>query len=206
MAIGIIGKKIGMTQIYSDEGVVIPVTIIEAGPCAVVQKKTVEKNGYSALTLGFSEKKPEKLSRPLQGQFKKLNGKAFSILKEFRTEDVDQYEIGDQITVEVFGLGELVKVSGVSKGKGFAGNIKRWGFSRGPMTHGSKFHRAQGSTGMSANPSKVFKGTKMPGHLGSKKTTVKNLEIVDKKNQENILFIKGAISGGKNGIIKICKL
>jgi large subunit ribosomal protein L3 len=206
VAIGLIGKKIGMTQIYSSDGNVVPVTVIEAGPCAVVQKKTVERDGYPALQLSFKEIAPAKLTKPLQGHFKKLNGKAYAILKEFRIAEADKYEVGDQITAEIFNPGEKVQVAGVSKGKGFQGNIKRWGFSRGPMTHGSKFHRAVGSSGMSAWPSKVLKGKKMPGHMGSTRVTVKNLEIVDLREQENIVLIKGAVPGRKNGIVTICKL
>ncbi len=205
MAIGLIGKKIGMTQVFSGVGKPVPVTVIEAGPCAVIQKKTVEKDGYSALKIGFLEKKPEKLTKPLRGQFNKLNGKAYAVLKELKFDEVDKYEIGDELTVDLFEPGEDVLVTGISKGKGFAGGIKRWGFSRGPMTHGSKFHRAQGSTGMSATPAKVFKGKKMPGHMGSNRVTVKNLEIIDIRDQGNILLIKGAVPGGKNGIITICK-
>jgi large subunit ribosomal protein L3 len=206
VAIGLIGKKIGMTQIYSSDGNVVPVTVIEAGPCAVVQKKTVERDGYPALQLSFKEIAPAKLTKPLQGHFKKLNGKAYAILKEFRIAEADKYEVGDQITAEIFEPGEKVQVVGVSKGKGFQGNIKRWGFSRGPMTHGSKFHRAVGSSGMSASPSKVLKGKKMPGHMGATRVTVKNLEIVDLREQENIVLIKGAVPGRKNGIVTICKL
>jgi large subunit ribosomal protein L3 len=204
--IGLIGKKIGMTQIFSSDGEVIPVTVVEAGPCAVVQKKTVERDGYSALQLSFSERKLEKLTKPLQGHFKKLNGKAYSVLKEFRIKETDKYEVGDQITLDIFEIEEKVAVSGISSGKGFAGVIKRWSFSRGPMSHGSKLHRGLGSTGMSAFPGKVLKGKKMPGHMGSKRLKVRSLEIVDKKEQENIIFIKGAIPGGKNGIITIHKL
>jgi large subunit ribosomal protein L3 len=156
--------------------------------------------------LSFKEIAPAKLTKPLQGHFKKLNGKAYAILKEFRIAEADKYEVGDQITAEIFEPGEKVQVVGVSKGKGFQGNIKRWGFSRGPMTHGSKFHRAVGSSGMSASPSKVLKGKKMPGHMGATRVTVKNLEIVDLREQENIVLIKGAVPGRKNGIVTICKL
>jgi len=206
VALGIIGKKIGMTQVYSSEGEVIPVTVIEAGPCSVIQKKTLERDGYTGLQLGFVEKKPEKLSKPLQGQFKALSGKGYAVLKEFKLTNSDTYTIGDQINLDIFDSGEKVEITGVSKGKGFSGNIKRWGFSRGPMSHGSKFHRVVGSIGSSAYPSRVFKGRKMPGHLGSQRVFVKNLEIVEKRQDENILFIRGAVPGGKNGIVTICKL
>ena len=202
---GLIGKKIGMTQVFTHDGERIPVTVIEAGPCVVVQKKTVEKDGYSALQLGFSEKKPEKLTKPLQGHFKELEDKAYAILREVRLSQDNEHNVGDKITVDIFKAGEKVSVSGISKGKGFAGNIKRWGFARGPMTHGSKFHRAVGSSGMSANPSRVLKGKKMPGHLGTDKVTVKNVEVIDFRQEENILLLKGAVPGGKNGIITIFK-
>jgi large subunit ribosomal protein L3 len=205
VALGLIGKKIGMTQIFSKDGEMMSVTVIEAGPCAVVQKKTVAKDGYCAIKIGFSEINPEKLTKPLKGQFKKLNGKAYSFLQELRVENADKYEVGDNLTLDMFDLGETVNVSGVSKGKGFQGGIKRWGFSRGPMTHGSKFHRARGSIGSSADPSRVFKGRKMPGHMGAKKVTVKELKIIDKKDQENILFIRGSIPGANNGLITIYK-
>ncbi len=206
MALGLIGKKIGMTQVFSPNGESIPVTVIEAGPCAVVQKKTPARDGYAALQLGFAEKKPEKLIKPLRGQFKSLQGKAYGILKEFRFDKTDDYQVGDRIDVAIFNRGEKVAVCGISKGKGFAGNIKRWGFNRGPMTHGSKFHRVVGSIGSSAWPSRVFKGRRMPGHLGAQQVVVKNLEIVDLRQDGNILFVKGAIPGGKNGIVTITKI
>lgn len=194
-----------MMQVYSPEGEVIPVTLIEAGPCAVIQKKTAANDGYAALQLGFLEKNPAKMIKPLQGHFKKLGGKAYTVLKEFRFDETDSYQVGDQITLDMFNTGDKVVVCGISKGKGYAGNIKRWGFNRGPMSHGSKFHRVVGSIGSSAYPSHVFKGKKMPGHMGSQKLTMRNLEIVEKRTGENILFIKGAVPGGKNGIVTIYK-
>jgi len=206
VALGIIGKKIGMTQVFSSDGEIIPVTVIEFGPCAVVQKKTKELDGYEALKLGFAEKKPDKMIKPLRGQFKGLQGKAFAVLKEFRFDGIDSYKVGDEITADIFETGEHVAVSGISKGKGYAGNIKRWGFNRGPMSHGSKFHRVVGSIGSSAYPSRVFKGKKMPGHLGSERVTVKNLEIIEKRQGENIIYIRGTVPGAKNGIVTISKL
>jgi len=205
VALGLIGKKIGMTQIFSADGEIIPVTVIAAGPCMVVQKKIPERDGYCALQLGYSVTKPEKLTKPLQGHFKNLNGKAFSILREFRVDASDTHQVGDQIDVGIFTRGEKVSISGISKGKGYAGNIKRWGFNRGPMSHGSKFHRVVGSIGSSAWPSHVFKGKRMPGHLGSEKVSVKNLEIVDLRQDEHLLLVKGAVPGGKNGIVTILK-
>lgn len=205
MALGLIGKKIGMTQVFSSNGELVPVTVIEAGPCTVVQKKTVDRDGYSALQLGYGEKKPEKLNKPLRGHFKHLGGKAFGVLREFRIDATDTYQVGDQIDVSIFKPGEKISVSGISKGKGFAGNVKRWGFNRGPMSHGSKFHRVVGSIGSSAFPSRVFKGKRMPGHLGSEKVTVKNLEVVDLRKDENILLVKGAVPGRRNCIVTILK-
>jgi large subunit ribosomal protein L3 len=205
VSIGIIGKKIGMTQVFTKDGALIPVTVIEAGPCAVVQKKINEKDGYSALKLGFAGVKSELLNKPDQGQFKNLDGKAFTVLKEFRVEESDEHNVGDQLTIDIFELGEKVIVTGVTKGKGFAGVIKRWGFARGPKTHGSKHHRAPGSTGMCAYPSKVLKGKKMPGHMGTDRMTFKNIEIIDKRSQDNLLLVKGNIPGAKNGIITVSK-
>ncbi len=205
MSIGIIGKKIGMTQVFAKDGAVISVTVVEVGPCSIVQKKTNEKDGYSALKLGYNSIKAELLNKPDLGQFKNLDGKSFTVLKEFRVKESDEHTVGEQLTTELFELGEKVIISGVSKGKGFAGVIKRWGFHRGPKTHGSKHHRAPGSTGMSAYPGKVHKGKKMPGHMGTDRVTLKNVEIIEKRPQENLLLIKGNIPGAKNGIVTISK-
>jgi len=205
VAIGIIGKKIGMTHIFSKDGEMVPVTVIEAGPCAVIQKKTMEKEGYTALQLGFAQAKLAKLNKPMQGQFKKLDEKSYSVLREFRTKDVDQYEVGDEITADIFEPGEQVTVSGITKGKGFAGVIKRWGFHRGPMSHGSKHKRAPGSTGMSAYPGRVLKGKRMPGHAGAQRKTISNIEILDRREQENVILLKGCVPGAKNGILIIRK-
>ena len=166
MTRGIIGRKLGMTQVYSQEGDVLPVTVIEAGPCAVVQKKTLGNDGYNALQLGFSQKKKNKINKPLEGHLKKHKASPYGYLKEFRVEKVDDYQEGEKITVDAFNAGDFVDVTGISKGKGFAGVVKRWGFKGGPGAHGSMFHRAPGSIGASAYPSRVFKGRKMPGRLG----------------------------------------
>jgi len=205
VALGIIGKKIGMTQVFSPDGEVIPVTVVQAGPCIVVQKKTAEKDGYSALQLGFGDKKVQKCTKPMQGHFKKTSDAASAVLREFRVEDGVSYDVGQAVTVDIFEQGELVEIIGTSKGKGFAGNIKRHGFSRGPMAHGSKFHRQVGSVGQSAWPSHVFKGKKMPGHLGNSRVTVRGLRIVDARPDENLLLIRGAVPGHKNSLIMICK-
>ncbi|MCX5901737.1 MAG: 50S ribosomal protein L3 [Proteobacteria bacterium] len=206
MALGLIGKKLGMTQVFSTEGEFVSVTVIEAGPCVVMQKKTLGNDGYTALQLGFGQKKLEKLNKPLQGHLKKAGDRGFLFLREFRSAQVDAFSVGDQVSLDIFESGEKVEIIGTTKGKGFAGNIKRWGFNRGPMSHGSKFHRVVGSIGSSAYPSRVFKGKKMPGHLGVEKQTAKNIKIVDKNQAENIILVKGAVPGPKNGIVLICKM
>ena len=206
MALGLIGKKLGMTQVFSTEGEFVSVTVIEAGPCVVMQKKTLGNDGYTALQLGFGQQKLEKLNKPLQGHLKKAGDRGFLFLREFRSAQVDAFSVGDQVSLDIFESGEKVEIIGTTKGKGFAGNIKRWGFNRGPMSHGSKFHRVVGSIGSSAYPSRVFKGKKMPGHLGVEKLTAKNIKIVDKNQAENIILVKGAVPGPKNGIILICKM
>jgi large subunit ribosomal protein L3 len=205
VALGIIGKKIGMTQMFSPEGEVIPVTVVQAGPCTVVQKKTPEKDGYSALQLGFGEKKMKRCTRALQGHLKKAGDTPQAVLREFRVEADAAYDVGQSVTVDIFQQGETVEITGTSKGKGFAGSIKRHGFNRGPMGHGSKHHRAVGSTGHSAWPSKVFKGKRMPGQLGNVRVTVKGLEVVDTRPEENLLLIRGAVPGHTNALIMICK-
>jgi large subunit ribosomal protein L3 len=203
VSLGLIGRKLGMAQVFSATGEVIPVTVIEAGPCAIIQIKNKEKEGYTALQLGFLPKKETKVTKPLQGHFKKSGSGSFRFLKEFRVEDVEPYQMGQELNVEIFEVGQKVAVTGVSKGKGFAGVIKRWGFSGGPASHGSTAHRTPGSIGCSAYPARVFKGRKMPGHYGAAQVTVDNLEIVDRQLDRNLLFIKGAVPGGKNGMVII---
>jgi large subunit ribosomal protein L3 len=205
MAIGLIGRKIGMTQVFSEEGEVLPVTVIEAGPCFVITKKTVEKHGYNAIQLGFGSQKESRVSLPLLGQFKKANVPPCRILKEFRVDDVQSFEIGQKLTLDLFSIGEKVTITGRSKGRGFAGVVKRWGFRGGRSSHGSMFHRAPGSIGASADPSRVFKGKKLPGHYGNAKVTVRNLEIVDIKVEENLLVVKGSVPGGKRGVVIVKK-
>ena len=203
MVLGLIGRKLGMTQIFSGDGKAIPITVIEAGPCSVVQIKNKEKDGYNTLQLGFLPKKMNKTNKPLSGHFKKGNTGAFYFLKEFKVDDTNTHKVGQEINLEIFQVGQKVTITGISKGKGFSGTMKRWGFSGGPASHGSNFHRAPGSIGCSAYPSRVFKGKKLPGHQGSATVTVANLEIVDRQVEKNLLFIKGAIPGGKNGMLLI---
>ena len=199
----IIGKKIGMTQIFNESGKVIPVTVVEAGPCVVVQKKTLDNDGYEAIQVGFDEIREKLANKPRKGQFAKAGVSLRRTLKEFRLEDISQYEVGAEIKADVFEVGEKVDVSAVSKGKGFQGAIKRWNQQRGDMTHGSKFHRAPGSMGASSDPSRTFKNKRMPGHMGSVNTTVLNLEVVKVIAEKNLILIKGGIPGPNKGTVVI---
>ena len=201
----LIGKKIGMTNVFSSTGEMVPVTVIQVGPCVVTQVKTVETDGYNSLQLAFDEKKVEKLTKPMAGHLKKATDKGFRVLKEFRTDDVEDVELGSTLTVDVFNVGEKVNVSGISKGRGFQGTIKRHGFARGPETHGSRNHRKPGSVGNSAWPGKIIKGKKMPGHMGVNRETVKNLTIMDIKHDDNLLLVQGAVPGYKTGIVEVRK-
>lgn len=203
MTLGLIGRKLGMIQFFSPEGEAVPVTVIEAGPCPIVQIKNKEKEGYDALQLGFAPKKENKTTKPLLGHFKKSGTGPFRFLKEFRVDDAVSYQLGQELGVDIFEVGQKVTVTGVSKGKGFAGVMKRWGFGGGPASHGSTTHRRPGSIGASAYPSRVFKGKKMPGHKGAATVTVDGLEVVDCQPQNNLLIIKGAVPGAKNGIVII---
>jgi len=205
MTLGLIGKKLGMTQIFTEEGVVFPVTVIAAGPCTVVTKKTAAKHGYNALQLGFGTKKESRTSLPLRGQFNKAQVAFCRTLKEFRVADLQPFEVGQQVTVDVFSVGEKITITGSSKGRGFSGVFKRWGFHGGRDTHGSMFHRRPGSIGASADPSRVYKGTRLPGHYGNKSVTVRNIEIVDIRPEENLLLVKGSIPGGTRGIVVLKK-
>ena len=201
----IIGRKVGMTQIFTPEGKVIPVTVVEAGPCPVVQIKTVEKDGYSALKLGFDETSEKRLNKPELGQFKKAGVKPQKVLKEFRLADLSSYEVGKEVTVEMFKAGEKVDVVGMTKGHGFSGVIKRWNQRRLKETHGvGPVHREVGSMGANSTPSRVFKQKHMPGQYGHEKVTVQNLEIVKVDAARNALLIKGAIPGPKGSIVTVC--
>ncbi|MCE5221078.1 MAG: 50S ribosomal protein L3 [Clostridium sp.] len=199
----IIGKKIGMTQIFNENGKVVPVTVVEAGPCVVVQKKTSDNDGYEAIQVGFDEIREKLVNKPRKGHFAKAGTTLRRTLKEFRLDDISQYEIGQEIKADVFEAGEKVDVSAVSKGKGFQGVIKRWNQHTGDMTHGSKFKRAPGSMGASSDPSKTFKNKRMPGHMGSVNTTVLNLEVVKVIAEKNLILIKGGIPGPNKGTVVI---
>jgi len=200
---GLIGKKLGMTQIFWDDGSVIPVTAIEAGPCVVVQKKTGEVDGYDALQLGFDRAKEKGINKPLKGHFKKADKGYFRVLREFKLESTDDHEVGSELKVDIFKVGDYVDVVGTTRGRGFAGVVKRYGFRGGKASHGSMFHRAPGSIGASAWPSRVFKGKRMPGHMGSRRQTVQNLMVVGVKPEENLILVKGPVASGKNDIVLI---
>lgn len=200
---GLIGKKLGMTQVIEESGLRIPVTVIEAGPCTVVQVKTEEVDGYNSIQLGFENLKPQHVRKPIEGHFKKANLKPMKYLKEFRLKNTEEYKVGDVLKVDIFEEGEKVNVQGKTKGKGFAGVIKRHGYGRGPESHGSRFHRRPGSLGASATPSRVFKGTKLPGQMGGNIVTIKNLEIVKVDVDKNVLLVKGSIPGPKGTIVNI---
>lgn len=201
MSKGILGKKLGMTQIFLD-GQAVPVTVVEAGPCVVVQKKTVENDGYNAIQVGFGAKDEKKVTKPLKGHFDKAKVKAFQYIKEFRVENVDAYQVGQEIKADIFSDGEVVDVVGTSKGKGFAGGIKRHNFHRGPMKHGSKYHRRPGSLG-AKGPARVFKGRKLPGQTGRERVTVQNLAIAKVDIDRNLLLVKGAIPGPNRGLVMV---
>jgi large subunit ribosomal protein L3 len=201
----LLGKKIGMTNVFSSDGKLVPVTVVQVGPCVVTQIKTIESDGYNALQLGFDEKPVEKLNKPMTGHLKKASDKGFRVLREFRADDVESVEAGATIGIDIFSVGDKVNISGISKGRGFQGTIKRHGFSRGPETHGSRNHRKPGSIGNSAWPGKVFKGKKLPGHMGVNRETVKNLIIVDIKHDDNLLLVKGPVPGFKTGILEVRK-
>ena len=202
--IGIIGRKLGMSQIYGENGVLCPATVLEVGPCPVVQVKSSDsKDGYNAVKLGFWQS--DKITRPLKGIFKKNELPGMKILREFRVEDVGEYEPGKVLTAGMFKIGEKVMVRGTTKGRGFAGVIKRYNFKGGDDTHGCRSNRVPGSIGASSDPSRVFKGKKMPGHYGNTNHTVKGLEVLLIDTEKNVIFVKGAVPGARNGIVLVTK-
>ena len=200
----IIGKKIGMTQIFDEKGLVVPVTVIEAGPCIVTQVKTIETDGYNSIQLGFGDVKEKKVNKPIKGHFKKSKLELKKHLREFRIENIEA-KVGDEIKADVFEIGDKIDVQGTSKGKGFQGVIKRHGQSRGPMGHGSMYHRRPGSMGSTSTPGRVFKGKKLPGHMGCETITIQNLDVVKVDIDKNVLLIKGSVPGAKGAILKIKK-
>ena len=199
----LIGRKIGMTQIFDDEGHVIPVTAIEVGPCVITQIKTVEQDGYTAVQLGFGDVKENKLTKPVKGKFDKANVTPKKHLKEFRVDSVDGMNVGDELNADTFVVGDKVDVQGTSKGKGFQGVIKRWGQHRGPMGHGSMYHRRPGSMGPTSTPGRVFPGKHLPGHMGDVTVTVQNLEVVKVDLDKNVILVKGSVPGAKGAILRV---
>ena len=201
----IIGKKIGMTQIFDENGLVVPVTAIEAGPCVVAQVKTIENDGYNAIQLGYGDVKENRINRPEKGHFTKANVTAKKHLREFRVSDVADVTVGSEVKADVFEAGDKIDVQGTSKGKGFQGVIKRHGQSRGPMGHGSMYHRRPGSMGSTSTPGRVFKGKKLPGHMGVQTVTIQNLDVVKVDLDKNVILVKGSVPGPKGAILKIRK-
>jgi large subunit ribosomal protein L3 len=203
MAKGILGKKVGMTQVFRSDGRAVPVTVVEAGPCVIVQKKTAATDGYEAIQLGFGEQKERLITKPMKGHFRKSgSGKHFKFVKEIRLDTDNNYDLGQELKADVFSEGEYVDVTGISKGKGFAGVIKRWNFNRAPMAHGSMYHRRTGSLG-ATDPARVFKGRRLPGRLGGVQTTIQGLEIIKVDPGRNILLIKGAIPGANGSFVVV---
>ncbi|RFZ78663.1 50S ribosomal protein L3 [Lacrimispora amygdalina] len=200
---GILATKVGMTQIFNENGVLTPVTVLQAGPCVVTQVKTVENDGYNAVQVGYVDKREKLVSKPLKGHFNKAGVSYKRFVREFKFENASEYFVKDEIKAEVFAAGDKIDATAISKGKGFQGAIKRHGQSRGPMAHGSKFHRHAGSNGACSDPSKVFKGKKMPGQMGNKKVTIQNLEIVRVDAENNLILVKGAIPGPKKSLVTI---
>ncbi len=199
----ILATKVGMTQIFNEDGVLTPVTVLQAGPCVVTQVKTVENDGYSAVQVGFGDIREKLVNKPRKGQFDKAGVSYKRFLKEFKLEDAESYEVKQEIKADVFAAGDKIDATAISKGKGFQGAIKRHGQSRGPMAHGSKYHRHAGSNGACSDPSKVFKGKRMPGHMGHVKVTIQNLEVVRVDAENNLLLVKGSVPGPKKSLVTI---
>ena len=199
-----IGRKIGMTQVFTEDGVMVPVTVISAGPISVIQKKTVEVDGYNAVKFGFEDISDKRVNKPMKGQFEKAGVSPKRVLREFKVDDISAYEVGKVFKVEdMFEAGDRVDISGISKGKGFQGTVKRYRTARGRMTHGSGYHRGIGSMGANSSPSRIFKGKKMPGRMGAEKVTVQNLAVVKVDAERGLLLVKGAVPGAKGGLLVI---
>ena len=201
---GILGKKLGMTRIFDEVGIAIPVTVVETGPCTVLQIKTMATDGYNAIQVGFSEKKQSRLTKPMAGHFKKAGETGFYYAREFRVETPENFEVGQKLSIDdVLKIGDVVDVQGISKGKGFQGVMKRHGFKGGGASHGSGFQRAPGSIGCSAWPARVVKGKKMPGRMGNETVLKKNMVVIDVRSEDNVVLLKGSVPGAKNGLLKI---
>ena len=203
MSIGILGKKLGMTRVFRENGESIPVSALKVGPCHIIQIKRAEKEGYNAIQLGFEPKKEKGLTKPIAGHFKAAGTGGFRVLREFRVDNPETYELGQEITSEIFDIGDRVTVSGTSKGRGFSGVVRRWGFSGGDTSHGCRSHRVPGSIGASATPRRVMKGKKMPGRMGYRRVTAKNLMVVEVIREENLILVKGAVPGSNGGLVEL---
>ena len=199
----ILATKVGMTQIFNAEGVLVPVTVLQAGPCVVTQVKTEENDGYKAVQVGFVDKREKLVNKPVKGHFDKAGVSYKRYVREFRFENAEEYNVKDEIKADIFAEGDKVDATAISKGKGFQGAIKRYGQHRGPMAHGSKFHRHQGSNGSATTPGRVFKGKGMPGHMGAKKVTTQNLEIISVDAENNLILVKGAVPGPKKSLVTL---
>jgi large subunit ribosomal protein L3 len=202
----LIGKKLGMTRYFVEDGASVPVTIIKAGPCVVIQKKNLAKDGYEAIQVGFETQEEKRINQPLKGHFKTAGDVFYRYLAEIRVDDAAAFEVGQEIKSDIFEIGDVVQVSGRSKGRGFTGVTKRWGFSGGRKTHGSRSHRVPGSIGMSATPGRVFKGKKLPGRKGNQRVTIKNLEILDLRPEQDVIALKGSVPGSRNSLVEIVKI
>ncbi len=202
----LVGKKLGMTRIFFEEGKSIPVTVLKVGPCVVIQKKTSEKDGYDAIQVGYGPRKEGQMNKPLIGHFKAAKKGFFAHLKEIRVKDTEEFDLGQEIKSDIFSVGDRVHVSGFSKGRGFSGVMKRWGFSGGKKTHGSRSHRIPGSIGSSAVPSRVHKGKKLPGRMGNQRVTIKNLKVVDVRPEMDVVLVKGVVPGSRNSLVEISKV
>ena len=199
----ILATKVGMTQIFNEDGVLVPVTVLQAGPCVVTQVKTEENDGYKAVQVGFADKREKLVNKPVKGMFDKAGVSYKRYIREFRFENAEEYSVKDEIKADIFAAGDKVDATAISKGKGYQGAIKRYGQHRGPMAHGSKFHRHQGSNGSTSTPSRVFKGKGMPGHMGSVQATVQNLQVVRVDAENNLLLVRGAVPGAKKALVTI---
>jgi len=205
MSKGILGKKLGMTRIFRENGQSIPVSALEVGPCYIIQIKQSEKDGYNAIQIGFQPRKETRLNKPLNGHLRAAGKGGFTFLRELRVDDLEPFDLGQEITSEIFDVGDRVTVRGVSKGRGFSGVVKRWGFSGGDTAHGCRSHRVPGSMGASATPSRVMKGKKLPGRMGNQRVTVKNLRVVDVVREKNLILLKGAVPGSKGGLVEVMR-
>jgi large subunit ribosomal protein L3 len=202
----VLGKKIGMTRYFLEEGKSVPVTLVKVGPCVVIQKKTIEKDGYEAIQVGFEDQKENRVNKPLAGHFKNAGSRFFKHLREIKVEKADQFELGQEIRADVFAIGDTVSVTGRSKGRGFAGVVKRWGFSGGKDTHGCRSHRVPGSIGSNTDPGRVWKNKKLPGRMGYARTTIRRLKVLDVRPETDMIALKGAVPGSPNSVVEICKM